>query len=98
MTSVSRFRLNKPASTSIGRMLQHGDIPFKTIITLAALTVLGLMLGVGVMLWLASSVTRTTFGLSFATSSEWNPVAGQFGALPFIVGTLSTSLVALVLA
>ncbi|HEV2131759.1 MAG TPA: phosphate ABC transporter permease subunit PstC [Longimicrobiaceae bacterium] len=38
------------------------------------------------------------FGWGFVTSSEWNPVAGQFGALPFIFGTVVSSLLALLLA
>jgi phosphate transport system permease protein len=38
------------------------------------------------------------FGWSFVTSSEWNPVGGQFGALPFIFGTVASSLIALVIA
>jgi phosphate transport system permease protein len=38
------------------------------------------------------------FGWGFVSSSEWNPVLGDFGALPFIVGTLLTSAIALVLA
>lgn len=38
------------------------------------------------------------FGLDFVTSSEWNPVEGQFGALPFIFGTVVSSLVALLIA
>lgn len=38
------------------------------------------------------------FGFSFVTSSDWNPVAGQFGALPFIFGTLASSLLALIIA
>lgn len=92
------FRRRRPQPSALGRMLQHGDIPFKTIITLAALTLLGLMVGVGVMLWIASGETRNTVGLGFITSQEWNPVGEQFGALPFIAGTLSTSLVALVVA
>lgn len=40
----------------------------------------------------------TQFGWSFIGSSEWNPVAGEFGALPFIVGTLLTSGLALLIA
>ncbi|HYB41544.1 MAG TPA: phosphate ABC transporter permease subunit PstC [Candidatus Methylomirabilis sp.] len=39
-----------------------------------------------------------TFGPSFLVSSTWDPVAGSFGALPFIYGTLVSSLVALVVA
>lgn len=38
------------------------------------------------------------FGWSFVSTSHWNPVLGEFGALPFIVGTVLTSLIALVLA
>jgi phosphate transport system permease protein len=38
------------------------------------------------------------FGWGFLTSSEWNPVEGEFGALPFVFGTLASSLLALVIA
>lgn len=38
------------------------------------------------------------FGFGFLISSRWNPVTGQFGALPFIFGTLVTSLVGLLIA
>jgi phosphate transport system permease protein len=38
------------------------------------------------------------FGVGFLTSSTWDPVAGEFGAAPAIVGTLLTSVIALVLA
>lgn len=39
-----------------------------------------------------------TFGWGFITSSEWNPVLREFGALPFIYGTVLSSLLALVIA
>jgi phosphate transport system permease protein len=38
------------------------------------------------------------FGSGFATSSAWDPVNGQYGALPFIFGTLASSLLALLIA
>lgn len=38
------------------------------------------------------------FGFSFLSSSSWNPVSGEFGAAPFIAGTLMSSLLALLLA
>lgn len=38
------------------------------------------------------------FGWDFVTGAEWNPVAGEFGALPFIFGTVASSLLALLLA
>ena len=38
------------------------------------------------------------FGWSFIWSSDWDPVSGHFGALPFIFGTVASSLLALLLA
>ena len=49
-------------------------------------------------LWVLSAEARTKFGFHFFVTDTWDPVAGDFGALPFIYGTLVTSLVALVLA
>lgn len=49
-------------------------------------------------LWRNSALARQAFGLGFLISQTWDPVAGQFGALPFVYGTLMTSAIALVLA
>jgi phosphate transport system permease protein len=49
-------------------------------------------------LWDGSRETWQTWGLSFIARTEWNPVRGEFGALPFILGTLLTSIMALALA
>jgi phosphate transport system permease protein len=38
------------------------------------------------------------YGWSFLTDQHWNPVTENFGALPFIVGTLATALIALLIA
>lgn len=38
------------------------------------------------------------FGAGFITSMEWNPVLNQFGALPFIFGTIVSSFLALLIA
>ena len=38
------------------------------------------------------------FGFHFLVTSTWDPVADQFGALPFIYGTLVSSLIALLIA
>jgi phosphate transport system permease protein len=45
-----------------------------------------------------SSQARHQFGWRFLTTSTWDPVAGNFGALPFIYGTVLTSALALVIA
>jgi phosphate transport system permease protein len=46
----------------------------------------------------ASGASVHAFGWSFITSTDWDPVRDQFGALPFIYGTVVSSLLALVLA
>jgi phosphate transport system permease protein len=38
------------------------------------------------------------FGFRFLVTSHWDPVAGEFGALPFVYGTLLSSLLALLIA
>jgi phosphate transport system permease protein len=49
-------------------------------------------------LWVNSSLARHKFGWHFLFTRVWDPIAGQFGALPFIYGTLVTSTVALAIA
>jgi phosphate transport system permease protein len=45
-----------------------------------------------------SALSIQKFGLSFWGTSNWDPVAGEFGALPFIWGTLYSSVLALLIA
>lgn len=49
-------------------------------------------------LYQGSVLSRNKFGFGFIFSQTWNPVTGQFGALPFIYGTVVTSILALVIA
>lgn len=46
----------------------------------------------------ASWMSIRTFGWRFITGTEWNPVLGDFGALPFIFGTVASSVIALLIA
>jgi phosphate transport system permease protein len=46
----------------------------------------------------SSSLTWSTFGLGFLTGTTWDPVTSVYGALPYIVGTLASSLLALLIA
>jgi len=54
--------------------------------------------GLFVELYAGSSSSIRAFGFNFLTSSHWNPVTNQFGALPMIYGTVVSSLIAIVLA
>lgn len=54
--------------------------------------------GIGASLWRNSSLSRHAFGWKFLVGRVWDPVAGQFGALPFLYGTILTSALALLIA
>jgi phosphate transport system permease protein len=56
------------------------------------------LIAIGVMLWLSSSQAFGTFGLGFVTGLTWDPVASIYGALPYVVGTILTSLIAVIVA
>lgn len=45
-----------------------------------------------------SRLSLSTFGFKFFVSSTWDPVSGDFGAFPFIYGTLVSSFLALLIA
>jgi phosphate transport system permease protein len=63
-----------------------------------AALVVALVLVIVYQLWDGSRGTWSEWGLAFLARTEWNPVRGEFGALPFIAGTLVTSLVAMAMA
>jgi phosphate transport system permease protein len=64
---------------------------------LAALVLL-VVIGIGFELTRQSLMSITKFGLGFWKGRTWDPVSGEFGALPFIWGTLYSAILALVLA
>ncbi|HEY3310997.1 MAG TPA: phosphate ABC transporter permease subunit PstC [Anaerolineales bacterium] len=85
----------------ITQFIQHGDLPWKSLLMVAVILVVGLMLAIGWMLWQTSADARAAFGLNFfipTAEANWDPVNDQFQAWPFIYGTLLTSLAAIVLA
>lgn len=75
-----------------------GDRVFKGVLTVAGLAVPILLVFLVWELWAGSREAVHAFGFRFLTSSEWDPVIGQFGALPLIFGTLVSSALALLIA
>jgi phosphate transport system permease protein len=74
-----------------------GDLAFKYIVMAAAVSVVVLVVLLAIELFQGSSSALTTFGFSFFISTTWDPVHSIFGALPFIYGTLVTSVIALII-
>ena len=79
------------------RRFRRGDIAFKSITLVSAITVLVLLAGVMVALLHGSLPAWRAFGLGFLTSESWNPVTEKFGALPAIYGTVVTSVIAMLI-
>jgi len=75
-----------------------GDRAFKWLTLLMALTVFALIALIGYELTRGSGVALRRFGWHFLVSSDWDPVNEQFGAVPFIFGTLVSSAIALLIA
>jgi phosphate transport system permease protein len=89
----------------VGRLLRllsptgnTGDAIFRGLMFCAALLVLIVVGAMILALAVKSIPSMRQFGLGFLWSREWNPVKNEFGALPFIYGTVVSSLLALVIS
>lgn len=95
VTSVSGSRSEPLPKGSSGEV---PDRAFQAAMTACGLAVLGLLVLIVWELTAGSKLSWHAFGLKFFGASDWDPVNAIFGALPFIYGTLVSSLVALVIA
>jgi len=86
------------ASRSFVSRLREGDEIARLLTFLCAASVVLITVLLVFELWRQSALPRHKFGFSFFLTRVWDPIAEQFGALPFIYGTLVTAAVALLLA
>jgi phosphate transport system permease protein len=91
-----------PVTTSraprIQRHFNVGDRLFRGLTAGFALVLLGVLVSIIGVLAYESSDSIRKFGWGFLLNSTWDPVAEEFGALPFIYGTVLASLLALLQA
>ena len=85
-------------SRSFLSRLRNGDEIARLITFLFAATVVLITLMLVIELWTGSALPRHKFGFNFFVTRVWDPIAEDFGALPFIYGTLVTAGVGLFLA
>jgi phosphate transport system permease protein len=78
-----------------GRDVNVGDRVFRTVTALMALSVLATLLLMAYEMYVASAASIDKLGWDFLTTRNWDPVRDEFGALPFIYGTVVSSLLAL---
>jgi phosphate transport system permease protein len=90
VTSVSAPRIQK--------RLNIGDWMFRSLTALFAVLLVCVLGSIVLVLLFESWGSIRTFGWGFLTGSKWDPVFKEFGALPFIYGTLVSSILALLQA
>ena len=89
---LQKIRHTQPRSSRIP------DEVFRLLILLAAVSVFAIVVFVVWELVDKSRLSLHQFGLGFFFGHNWDPVNGDFGAMPFIYGTLVSSFLALLIA
>lgn len=75
-----------------------GDKIFRTLVLCAAASILLIVAAIFVMMAQSAMPTLERFGFGFFVGTEWKPAQESFGALPFIYGTVVSSIIALLLS
>ena len=78
--------------------MRSRDLGYRLSTGAFALALALIVLAIGFELSRQSWLSMQRFGLAFWRTSRWDPVAGQFGALPFIWGTFYSAVLALLIA
>src|SRR5208282_2011137 len=97
-TKVTVAPAVKPAPLLQASGGEVSDRIFTWAMTLCGLAVLGVLVLIVYELISRSGLSWHAFGFKFFAASDWDPVNEHFGALPFIYGTLVSSLLALLIA
>jgi phosphate transport system permease protein len=99
-TKVSNLQSTgkRAAPIALGASGETPDRVFKFIMLLCGLAVLAMLGLIVYELMLRSGPSWHAFGFKFFAGRDWDPVSEHFGALPFVYGTLVSSLLALIIA
>jgi phosphate transport system permease protein len=82
----------------VARTQSPGDRIFRAILFIAAAVILIIVAAMIAMMISYSMPTIREFGFGFLAGRVWNPAMGSYGALPFIYGTIVSSVLALVIS
>lgn len=81
----------------VHRKGDKSDRRFSLVLTIAAAFIVVLLAAILVTLFVSAMPAIKVFGFQFFVSRDWDPTVDKFGALPFLVGTLLTSFLALLI-
>jgi phosphate transport system permease protein len=71
---------------------------FRRSLIIIALIVIAVVIGIFITLSLESVPSLRSLGISYLWGTTWDPVSNEYGALPFLLGTLMTSFLALIIS
>jgi phosphate transport system permease protein len=91
MAAVSPSIASEPST-------RRAERSFRSIVLIAAISMIVLLAGVIIILFIDARPAIERYGFSFLITSDWDPVFENFGAAPYIFGTIVTSLLALIMA
>src|SRR6185437_4609144 len=75
-----------------------GDAVFRILMLAVALLMVGIVIAMVIAFASDAMPSIRQFGFGFLRGQAWNPIKGEFGALPFIYGTVASSLIALLIS
>lgn len=97
MATTAQRQAGKTDLVARSGAANRGDRVFRWMVTAAAVAILILVVLIAFKMVDASSTAIRAFGFSFLTGTTWDPVFKEFGALPFLYGTLVSSLLAMII-
>ncbi|MBI3204822.1 MAG: phosphate ABC transporter permease subunit PstC [Polyangiaceae bacterium] len=82
----------------LGAEVNVGDLVFRGFAALFAVSIVLVLGAMALQMWVAARPSIAHSGWHFVVGRDWDPVRDSFGALPFIYGTVVSSLLALTIA
>lgn len=82
----------------IPRRFSSSDKIYRAALTACAALILVIIVAMFIVIGRGSWLSITEFGFSFLFGQVWDPIKGEFGALPFIYGTLVSAVIAVLIA
>src|SRR5574337_415845 len=76
----------------------RAEIAFKKTLFITAIVMVVVALAIFLTLVIHSIPSLKALGLKYLWGKTWDPVSGVFGGLPFLLGTLLTSFLALIIS
>ncbi len=97
-TTIDRAAPPEAGPRAFVQRLRNGDEVAHVVTLVFAAAILLITSLLVYELWVNSHLSRAKFGFAFFFTRVWDPIFDNFGAAPFIYGTLVTAIVSLIIA